>query len=89
MRHLSTIWSNNRLCEGPFRPHAAAFYEGREWLRITIFCIGDTTLTAEVDGTLRTSMAVLSEEGRLDVAWNRLPAVEEEDFHGDCLTSLA
>ena len=57
-------------------------------MRITIFCIGDTTLTAEVDGTLRTSMAVLSEEGRLDVAWNRQPAVEEEDFHGVIVTSF-
>ena len=26
-------------------------------------------------------VAVVFQEGRLDAAWNRLPAVEEEDFH--------
>ena len=43
-------------------------------------------LTASVEvlvGQLRVDdlVAVLGQEGRLDAAWDRLPAVEEEDFH--------
>jgi hypothetical protein len=34
-------------------------------------------------------MAVLGLEGRLDAAWDRLPAVQKKDCHGANLSSMA
>jgi hypothetical protein len=37
---------------------------------------------------LMTSVAVLRQEGRLDAAWDGLPAVKEEDFHAGIVAAI-
>ena len=54
--------------------------------------LGDLDGLGEVlVGQLRVDdlVAVLGQEGRLDAAWDRLPAVEEEDFHRRIWDSFA